>query len=63
MGKQGVMTVGDNIKRAAQGTKNVTEAVVDAVETKVNDVTDTVQDALHDAGEKIHGAVGQDEQK
>jgi len=56
-----MMTVGDSIKRAAQGTKNVTEKVVDAVETKVSDVTDTVQDALHDAGEKIHGAVGRDE--
>ena len=43
-----MMTVGDSIKRAAQGTKNVTEKVVDAVETKVSDVTDTVQDAVLD---------------
>ena len=54
------MTVGDSIKRAAEGTKNVTEKAVDAVETKVSDVTDTVQDALHDAGQKIQGAVGRD---
>ncbi len=57
------MTIGDSIKRAAQGAKNVTENVVDAVETKVSEVTDTVEDALHDAGEKIHGAVGHDEDK
>ncbi len=57
------MTVGDSIKRAAQGTKNVTEKVVDAVETTVSDVTDTAQDALHNAGEKIQGAVGHDEDK
>ncbi|GGI74906.1 hypothetical protein G3N30_10865 [Microbacterium lacticum] len=57
------MTVGDSIKRAAEGTKNVTEKAVDAVETKVSDVTDTVQDALHDAGQKIQGAVGRDEDK
>lgn len=57
------MTVGDSVKRAAEGTKNVTEKVVDAVEAKVSDVTDTVENAVHGAGEKIHGAVGRDEEK
>lgn len=37
-------------------------AAVESLETKINDVTDTVEDALRDAGEKIHGAVGREEE-
>ncbi len=54
------MTAGDSFKHAADGTKNVTDTVVDAVEGKINQVTDVVQDALQTAGDKIHGAVGGD---
>lgn len=53
------MTAGEGIKKAAEGTKNVTGRVVDAVEDKVNEVTDTVQHALHRSGENIHEAAGQ----
>jgi hypothetical protein len=52
------MTAGDSIKHAAEGTKKVTDRVVDAVETKVNEVTDTVQEALKGAGDKVHHAAG-----
>lgn len=52
------MTAGDSIKKAAQGTKNVTERVVDAVEGTINDVTDSVQGAVQHAGDKIHSAAG-----
>lgn len=57
------MTAGDRIKRAAEGTKNVTGRVVDAVETKINDVTDTVQDAVHDAGDRVHDVAGRHQDK
>ena len=39
------MTAGESIKKAAQGTKNVTDRVVDAVEDKVDDVTDAEWDS------------------
>jgi hypothetical protein len=58
-----IMTAGESIKKAAQGTKNVTDRVVDAVEDKVDDVSDTVQDALQKAGDKIHKAAGGDAKK
>lgn len=54
------MTVGDSIKRAAQGTKNVTDKVVDAVESKISDVTDTIHDAAYDASDRIHKATGRE---
>ncbi len=57
------MNVGDSIKKAAEGTKNVTERVVDAVEGKINDVTDAVQDTFRDAGNKVHEAAGGDVKK
>jgi len=55
-----VITAGGSIKKAAQGTENVTERVVDAVEDKIDDVTDAVQDAVQKAGDKIHEATGGD---
>lgn len=55
------MTAGEGIKKAGKGVKNVTDRVVDAVEGKVNEVTDIVQDALHRSGENIHKAAGQPE--
>lgn len=58
-----VMTAGESIKKAAQGTKNVTERVVDAVEDKIGDVTDAVQDALQKAGDKVHEATDSDTKK
>lgn len=57
------MTAGDSIKKAGQATKNVTDRVVDAVEGKINDVTDAVQDTLREAGNKIHQAAGGDVKK
>lgn len=57
------MTAGKGIKKAAEGTKKTTEHVVDAVEGKVNDVTDTAQSALKKAADKVHGAAGQPEKK
>ncbi len=55
------MTAGEGIKKAGDGTKNVTDRVVDAVEGKVNQVTDAVEGALHHAGDKIHESAGQPE--
>ncbi len=55
------MTAGEGIKKAGEATKNLTDRVVDAVEDKVNEVTDIVQDALHRSGENIHKAAGQSE--
>ncbi len=52
------MTAGEGIKTGAEATKNDTDRAVDAVEAKVNEVTDTVADALNTAGEKIHAAAG-----
>ncbi|SDY52695.1 hypothetical protein [Herbiconiux ginsengi] len=54
------MTAGENIKKGAENTKNVTDKVVDAVEEKVNQVTDAVEGAFHKAGDKIHAAASQD---
>ncbi len=53
------MTAGEGIKKGAEGTKNVTDKVVDAVEGKINDVTDTVEHALKAAGGKVHEAAGE----
>ncbi|NNC12111.1 hypothetical protein HII28_09500 [Planctomonas sp. JC2975] len=41
------MTAGDGIKKGAEGTKNVTDKVVDSVEKKINDVTDAVARGIH----------------
>lgn len=50
------MTAGEGIKKGAEGTKNVTDHVVDSVEGTINSVTDSVEKALKTAGEKIHEA-------
>jgi hypothetical protein len=41
------MTAGEGIKKGAEGTKNVTDKVVDSVEKKINDVTDAVAKGIH----------------
>ncbi len=53
------MTAGEGIKKGAAGTKHVTDKSVDAVEAKVNEVTDTVAGALNTAADKIHDQAGQ----
>jgi hypothetical protein len=54
------MTAGEGIKKGAAGAKNVTEKSVDAVEKKIDEVTDTVEHALRTAADKIHEQAGQD---
>jgi hypothetical protein len=39
------MSVGDNIKSASEGASHLTQRVVDAIEKKVNDVTEAVEGA------------------
>ena len=50
------MTAGEGIKRGAEGTKNVTDKTVDAVENKVNDVTSAVGHAMESAVNSVHRA-------
>jgi len=57
------MTAEDSVKHAAEGTKNAADRVVDTVEGKINDVTDAVEEAMRDAGDKIHRAAGGDAEK
>ncbi len=54
-----VMTAGEGIKKGAEGTKPVTDRVVNAVEGKINDVTDMPGTGVRTAGTKAHGAVAQ----
>jgi hypothetical protein len=54
------MTAGESIKKSAEGAKNVTDTSVDAVETKVNEITDTVESAVKSVADKIHHQAGQD---
>ncbi|NNC14072.1 hypothetical protein HII28_19615 [Planctomonas sp. JC2975] len=54
------MTAGEGIKKGAEGTKKVTDRVVDSVEKKINDVTDTVSHAMGSATDGIHHAASQD---
>ena len=53
------MTAGEGVKKAAEGAKNVTDRVVDAVEAKINQATDAVEDAVHRGGAKVHEAASQ----
>ncbi|MHA7984892.1 hypothetical protein ACX9R5_03720 [Rathayibacter sp. CAU 1779] len=55
------MTAGESLKKSAEGTKNVTDRVVDSVEKKINDVTDTVSHAMGSAADGIHHAASQDQ--
>ncbi len=52
------MTAGEGIKKTAEGTKKVTDRVVDAVEDKVADVTDG--GAVHRGADKVRGAASHD---
>jgi hypothetical protein len=55
------MTTGEGIKKAGERAKDVTDRVVDAVEGKVNDLTDVVEGALDRTGTKVHEAAGRPE--
>lgn len=52
------MTAGEGVKKGAEGTKNVTDRVVDSVEKKINDVTNSVSHALGAAADGVHHAAG-----
>lgn len=52
------MTTGEQIKKASEGAKKSTDKVVDAIEDKINEVTDAVEGALRRAGDRIHKAAG-----
>ncbi|CAN5322990.1 hypothetical protein BH09ACT6_BH09ACT6_03330 [soil metagenome] len=56
------MTAGESIKKGAEGTKNLTDKIVDAVEGKINDITDSVEKGLQAAGDKIHEAASQEKE-
>ncbi|WP_251439850.1 hypothetical protein [Microbacterium sp. USTB-Y] len=55
------MSVGDHIKSASENASNLTKRVVDAVENKVDDVTEAVEGAAQAAGEKIRHVAGSDD--
>jgi len=55
------MTAGEGIKKGAEGTKNVTDRVVDSVEKKINDVTSSVNHGLGAAADAVHHAASQDD--
>jgi hypothetical protein len=57
------MSVGDHIKSASEGASHLTQRIVDAVENKVNDVTDAVEDAAHAVGKKVRDIAGSDDTK
>jgi len=52
------MTAGEGIKKGAEGTKDVTDKSVNAVEAKIDEVTDTVENALKTAAGSIHRQAG-----
>ena len=55
------MTSGEGVKKASQQAKDVTDRTVDAVEGKINTVTDAIEGAFHRTGSKIHEAAGRSE--
>ena len=57
------MTAGESIKKSAEAAKDVTDKTVDAVDDKINELTDTVAGALKDVADKIHHQAGQDTPK
>lgn len=52
------MTTGQGVKKAGERAKDVTDRTVDAVEGKINDLTDAIEGALHRTGTKVHEAAG-----
>lgn len=55
------MTAGEGVKKAGERAKDVTSRTVDAVQDKINDLTDAIEGAFHRSGTKIHEAAGQPE--
>ncbi len=52
------MSVGDHIKSASDGASDLTKRVVDAVEKKVDDVTEAVEGAARAVGDKVRDIAG-----
>jgi len=52
------MSVGDHIKSASEGASHLTQRVVDAIEKKVNDITEAVEDAAATTAKKVRDIAG-----
>lgn len=52
------MSIGENVKDAAVNTQNLTDTVVDAVESKVAEVVDAVQSGVDTAADKVKETAG-----